>query len=156
MDDFYKKREKFEDSWDSAQAVIVDYGNFCIKLLVTLNSSALLASLAFIGSISKNNMPISEATEISKAIPYALLAWALGLTLVLIAAFCTYICHRWLPHLLSLNHKEEFIDLYKTLSLTEKTAQKYYNAFVLTGITSGVISMSSFLFGIWVLVFSVI
>lgn len=139
-------REKFDANFDRAIDTIVEYGNFCIKLLVTLNSTALISSIAFLGS---SNGKTTEAALLSNIMPDAIFLWAISLTLILLAAFFTYINHRWYPSILSVWHKENFLDLYVTMTRKEKISSFVYNTLVNLGIWSGVASLFFFLWAIW-------
>lgn len=141
-----EERKTFDKKYERANEAIFEYGNFCIKLLVTLNSTAIISSIAFLGSFNGTSI---GGYLVSKVIPDAIFLWVLSLTLILLAALFTYINHRWYPSILSVWHKENYIDLYKTLTKKEKISSFIYNFFVHAGVFSGVISLFIFLISIW-------
>ncbi|MCK5285093.1 MAG: hypothetical protein KAJ86_05860 [Alphaproteobacteria bacterium] len=143
------EREKYRERWEAANVIMIDYSNFCIKMLVTLNSTAILASIAFIGSFSLNKNPVFEADIIAKSIPNSFLAWSASLSAILLSALFTYFCHRWYPTILYVAHKQDYIDIYEKLTFKEKMSYYAYNIFVWIGIISGIFSLLMFLCGIW-------
>lgn len=149
------ERKRFSDRWENANAVIIEYGNFCIKMIVTLNSTALLASVAALGNFTVSPEVGSKAAILQSVLPCAFFNWTISLTLILFAAFFTYVCHRWYPDLLSIWHKEMFPDLYKKISAREKWASKIYNWFVWMGIAFGVLALIMFLSGVWAIALSI-
>jgi len=149
-------RKKVEERVLKAQEGIFEYGNFCVKMLVTLNSSAMLATLAFIGSYSQNNLVVTQAQLISDSIPFVFFCWSLGLSFILIAALFTYFCHRWVPDMLWIWHKRNYVDIYKELNIKEKISLCIYDLCMWIGIIAGMLSLGSFLMGIWTLVYALL
>lgn len=150
-----KDRDHLEEKWYKANSVLLEYGNICIKLLVTLNSSAIIAAIAFIGNFNIHENISSYSGAIWHSLPISLLYWSVSLSLILLSALCTYICYRWYPTLLVTWHKKQYITLFQELSKREKLSLPIYNGVIWLGIIFGIISLLLFLLGIWVIMLSI-
>lgn len=150
------EREKIYDRWEKANSVLIEYGNFCIKMIVTLNSTALLASVAALGNFSVSPIEGSKASILLNVLPCAFFNWSISLTLALCAALFTYICHRWYPDLLSVWHREQFSDLYHDDSTRRRWATIIYTGCTWFGIACGVLALIMFLSGVWAIALSLI
>lgn len=139
------KNIKLDDKFESDNKYVFDYGVFCIKLLVTLNSAALFAGISFaIKLIGEEGVEQYQVINNS-----FMISCVLSLTFIMMTTLITYLCHRVYNSMRFTWEKYNYPELYGKRKLYDALKVHAYNLAMYLSIILGVLSMITLLYALW-------